>query len=879
MCLAVLNGFSQAPPPPSTARFQFREPQLRAYRLEEKKVGTAAVSARNNWLRAWPENGSTNYVVLGSRIALQLKSASDLNRLIDSRPLELARTVAPNVFILQAPDAWTAAREAERLANLPEVLASCPVARRPKQLHNSYALKPDDPYFDQQWHLENRQSDGVRAGADLNVRAAWPFTTGEGITIGICDDGFELDHPDLAANALGAPHFDFIGGTTNGMPSSSQSEHATAVAGLAAAVQGNSLGVSGVAPAARLASLVIFSAFDNIASEEELMDMFQYRSNVISVQNHSWGNSGIDQLSPSLLEQVAISNAVTFGRDGKGVVIVRSGGNNRGVSGNTDDDGYPSDPRVIAVGAVRFDGRATSYSSPGAALLVAAPSGDSDDNFPTIFTTDRQGFLGYNQGSYTNDLADYCFDSTGFSGTSASAPQISGLAALILSANPALTYRDVQQILILSARHFDLTDPDLTTNGAGFRVSHNVGFGVPDAGQAVTLAKSWSNRPALKSTTLTSTEVRTIPDDSLRVRISGSGVPAELSSLRTEPSLGPHADTPTLVLPLVDVGYATNRISPDLTGKAALIQRGPTGDLPDQRNHFSQKIQRAAEAGAAFAVVYNNTDSTDLIMMGGTEFVPIPAVFIGQNDGEALLGLLQSNIAVSAQIQLAPASYSFAVTNTLLCEHVGVTLVTDHSSRGDLRITLVSPAGTRSVLQRLNNDTAPGPSGWTYYSTHHFYESSAGTWTVYISDERADNSGSVQSVSLTIQGVPIIDTDRDGLDDAWELAHLNTLTFGARDDSDGDGYPNAREQIVGTNPLANDFSLKLDISIWNSDYARLSWPSNTNRNYEILIGASAISPMVLRTNLPGAFPEREWFIPTTNLNYQFIRVRSVPPKS
>src|SRR6185503_19778769 len=213
------------------------------------------------------------------------------------------------------------------------------------------------------------------------------------------------------------------------------------------------------------------------------------------------------------------------------------------------------------------------------------------------------------------------------------------------------------------------------------------------------------------------------------------------------------------------------------------------------------------DAGAAFTVVYNHSNTEEVIVMGGTEFVPIPAVFIGQNDGASLAALLSSNVAVSAQIQLDPASYSFTVTNTLICEHVGATLTTDHSSRGNLRITLVSPAGTRSVLQRLNNDTAPGPSGWTYYSTHHFYESSAGTWTVYISDERADNSGSVQSVSLTIQGVPIIDTDRDGLDDAWELAHFGNLAFGPRDDSDGDGYPNAREQIVGTNPLANDFSL------------------------------------------------------------------------
>src|SRR6185436_15161584 len=192
---------------------------------------------------------------------------------------------------------------------------------------------------------------------------------------------------------------------------------------------------------------------------------------------------------------------------------------------------------------------------------------------------------------------------------------------LILSANPALTYRDVQQILILSARHFDLTDPDLTTNGAGFRVSHNVGFGVPDAGEAVALAKSWINRPPLTGITLESTEVRSIPDDSLRLRISGSGVPAELSSLRTQPSLGPHADTPTLVLPLVDVGYATNQISQDLTGKAALIQRGPAGVLPDHRNQFDQKIQRAADAGAAFAVVYNHSNTDESIVMARTDFV------------------------------------------------------------------------------------------------------------------------------------------------------------------------------------------------------------------------------------------------------------------
>src|SRR5690606_12359166 len=106
-------------------------------------------------------------------------------------------------------------------------------------------------------------------------------------------------------------------------------------------------------------------------------------------------------------------------------------------------------------------------------LLVSAPGGEF--GFPTVFTTDRQGELGYN----TNPDGDYTLNGGNFAGTSVAAPQIAGVAALLLSANTNLTYRDVQQILIQSARHTDLSDPDLTTNGAGFVVSHNVGFGIP----------------------------------------------------------------------------------------------------------------------------------------------------------------------------------------------------------------------------------------------------------------------------------------------------------------------------------------------------------------------------------------------------------------
>jgi subtilisin-like proprotein convertase family protein len=622
----------------------------------------------------------------------------------------------------------------------------------------------------------------------------------------------------------------------------------------------------GVAPDAQLASWKIFTGDNLTASEEQMMDMFQFRSNVVSVENHSWGNVDAPQLAPLPLESVGISNAVAFGRDGRGVVMIHSAGNARDSALNVNDDGYANDPRIIAVASVRADGRAASYSNPGACLLVAAPGGDSDR---AIFTTDRQGAAGFNTGVYTNDFADYVFNNTVI-GTSFSAPQISGLAALILSANPNLTYRDVQQILILSARHFDLADPGLRTNGAGLRFSHNVGFGVPDAGQAVARAQNWPNRPALTSVTATDSSTINIPDDGLRVLISGASVPANLLSIPASGGTGLHADDPTAILPVVDVGLATNPIPLNLTGKCALIQRGA--------NTLAEKIQFAAQAGAAFAIIYNNTGTDERIILGGTDFSPIPAVMIGQNNGVALRNYLQLDTNALAQIRITDfASVSFAITNTLVCEHVGVRLQTSHPRRGDLRITLLSPAGTRSVLQHVNFDDFGGPADWTYYSTQHFYESSAGTWQIVVTDEEPLNVGQISSVELTIRGVAITDTDADGLDDGWETARLGSLAFGPKDDPDGDGYNNAREQVMGTDPNAVDTPFRIDLSVWNERLARLSWPAVTNRNYEVRATNNVAGTFLTMTNRSGNFPEMECFVPYTNFASGFFRVQSTTP--
>ncbi|MHC1768513.1 MAG: S8 family serine peptidase [Verrucomicrobiia bacterium] len=883
----VLERAQAAAPRPASpsAHFQFREPTPAGYCVELPSPAEALLRAASvkGWLTAWPDNGSPNFVQFGDRIVLQLTSPADLEDVLRERPVLLARTVGETVFILQAADAPAALREAQSLAADPRVSACYPVTRRQKQLYGPYAHRPNDPFFyladgsrtEWQAHLENRDSEGTPSGIDLNVRAAWPFSRGEGVLVALADDGFELNHPDLRDRAEGSPHFNFLNDNSSGEPSGVFSNHGTAVAGLIAATADNGKGIAGVAPRAQLASWVIFGSSDQLASEEALMDMFQFSSNVVHVQNHSWGKVGTEQLRLALLEDLAISNAVRFGRSGRGSIIVRAGGNGRGDGNDANDDGYAADPRVIAVAAARLDGRATRYSSPGACLLVAAPSGDVGDavdpclsDTPNMTTTDRQGSRGYNSDTSSEGGGDYAFGGSGFSGTSAATPQIAGLAALILSVNPRLGYRDVQQILALSGRLPGLSDPTLATNGAGFQVSHNLGFGIPDAGMAVSLARTWSNRPASVTVTYTNQPRAEIPDQSLRIVVEGDSVPESIRSIVALPGAGPHPDQVTAWLPLVDAGSATNAISLDLRGQAALIQRGV--------NYFCEKVEYASLAGAEFAIVYNNRDGEARLFMAETDFSSIPSVFINQTDGDALRDYLAESPGTQVRCTVEAAEFTFDVAATLQCEFIGLRLDTDHTARGDLRIVLESPAGTRSVLQRSNQDAIPGPRNWTYYSVQHFFESSFGRWTVRVYDEDIKGTGAIRRATLIVSGVPLEDSDHDSLDDRWEQTQFGDLAYGAADDPDHDGTSNAREQILGTSPLARDIPFQLDLSVWDSRLVRLSWPSDTNTAYRVQIGPETVAPLTLVTNLPGRFYETEWFVPYTNLLHQFFQVQAVP---
>jgi len=818
--------------------------------------------------------GSRRTESLGSRVILGIHNSGQLASLLENRPLERIRAVAPGVFLLQAPDALIAIREAASLSIQSGVSIAHPIRRHHASLHAPYSAKPSDRYVGRQWHLENPPSttDVLGPRADINVRSAWPVTRGQGILIANADDGVDFTHPDLMANWYPELQRNFHTLTDNGSHTTRFQYHGSATAGLHSA-SSNKIGGIGVAPNARFTSWVIFDNADTIPDEQGMADMFLYASNSVPIQNHSWGNADFEPLIPGTLEYLAVSNAATSGRNGLGTLMVRSAGNTRKSSGvksgigDANLDGYANDPHAITVGAVAIHGRAATYSAFGACILVAAPGGESGTS--SIFTTDPVGANGRNrQGTFEDpDLADYTANSLGFFGTSAAAPMITGVTALILSTNPNLGYRDVQQILILSARQTDPSDPDARPNGSGFVVSHNTGFGVPDAGVAVRLAKLWPNRPAHTRRSFLDEQSTPIPDDGLHVRVTGDGIPPEYSNFRATGSDGLHADIPTESIPLYNAGTASEPIQEPLTDRAALIQRGPLTTT------FRTKLDHAAAAGSPFAIVYNNEGSTERLIMRETEFSPIIGVLLSRLDGEALLALTRTNNTARVQIKLDSAVRSFAVTNTLLCEHVGVRIRYTHSRMGDLRVTLRSPAGTLSVLHRPGLVTFEAPEELTYWTTHHFFESTAGVWTIAVSDEASGIAGLIHEVELILRGVPIVDTDSDGLDDDWERLFLGGVNgFLAADDPDNDGFNNAREFLMQTDPLRNETALLLDVSRVAADQLRLSWPGVNGRTYSVESSETPEGPFQVLRTVPGFFPESGWLF-DSNPATQWLRIR------
>lgn len=391
--------------------------------------------------------------VLTNRIILNSDSAALIDGACAAFPGITARPVAAagGYWALEAGTV----REAVAIADL--LAAAGDFAEVYVDLTPPWALRtlPTDPLFAQQWHLDNL----LDPLFDLNAEPAWDAGyTGAGVVIGIVENAWQHTHPDLAAN------FDPEASQTGGTVSS----HATSCAGLAAAVGFNDLMGAGMAYGALLSDQIY-------GSYTETADALGFRNDLNDIKSNSWGPPDVGQIvyMPAII-RTTIEEAIASGRDGLGEVFVWAAGNG-GLSDRVDYDPYASSRFTIAVGAIGdADVRAT-YNERGSSMLTVA---HSSGNARYIATTASAS-------GWTTD----------FGGTSASAPLAAGVIALMLEARPELTWRDVQHILIESARINDPNHPQWITNGGGFAHNYNYGFGAIDAGAAVALTETWRKVP------------------------------------------------------------------------------------------------------------------------------------------------------------------------------------------------------------------------------------------------------------------------------------------------------------------------------------------------------------------------------------------------
>lgn len=181
-----------------------------------------------------------------------------------------------------------------------------------------------------------------------------------------------------------------------------------------------------------------------------------------------------NKVSSSLMS--AIEKGITEGRNGKGIIYTFASGNSYFEGEDVNFSDWTNSRFTITVGAVGKDGLHTDYSTGGAAVTVVAPSKDYSD-IGSLMTAG----IG----------RDTCSDSG--VGTSFACPVVSGVIALMLEANPELSWRDVQGILAETSQNVFNDDQDVSdvTNGAGFWHSNWYGWGIIDAKAAVDAALNW----------------------------------------------------------------------------------------------------------------------------------------------------------------------------------------------------------------------------------------------------------------------------------------------------------------------------------------------------------------------------------------------------
>jgi subtilisin family serine protease len=508
-------------------------PQEFAAAIENARAESGAEPELVLYPAGFPQNEATRRIAT-REVVITAPSRAEADSVAAANGLAFkkAPVFAPNSFVYEAPSPAAALATAIQ-SDSGAIKATPLLARRIAKLN-----MPNDPYTPLQWHLKNTGQRSLISGGgnitatpgiDINVESVWnypstkPFSStssnntgsfvrGNGVVIGIVDDGMEWNHPDLLSNANPDLQWDWNQGDSDPSPYYLSDAHGTSCAGVAAARGNNRLGVVGVAPEATLVGMRLIS--DPITDLDEAEAM-AWLPDQIDIKSNSWGYPpfGEDPLTGEFtgwypmvkngeLAEAALKYATDFGRNGKGTIITFAAGNSDEYLDSTgailksgarmDFADFQSSIYTIAVGSVGSLGVKSNYSQIGSALLISAPSNTTDGTGLGVMTTDNRGSYGYNPGVLPGDFPSSGDVTKTFGGTSSACPTVSGAIALMLQKNPDLGWRDVQEILVLSAnKTFD--PAGWTTNAAGIQFNYNYGAGLVDAAAAVNMADGWTN--------------------------------------------------------------------------------------------------------------------------------------------------------------------------------------------------------------------------------------------------------------------------------------------------------------------------------------------------------------------------------------------------
>jgi subtilisin family serine protease len=279
---------------------------------------------------------------------------------------------------------------------------------------------PNDPWF-VNWEKDKQQ---------VNTPLAWDNATGGGLSIAIVDSGVNCSHEDLSSQCVAGWNF-----YNNNSNTTDVSGHGTAVAGVAAALGNNGVGIAGVAIQAKIMPLRV-SAIDGTATYSALASAITYAADhgvrVVNVSYQAGGSSTVE-------------SAANYLKSRGGLLVVSEGN-------YSSDTGYTNSPNIISVSGVDSNDGIYSWSSFGSDVDVSAPG-------CTGATTNLSGAYG------------------SFCGTSNAAPEVAGVLALIWSANQSLSPDQATDLLFKSSK-------DLGTSGW----DKYYGWGRIDAAGAVSLA-------------------------------------------------------------------------------------------------------------------------------------------------------------------------------------------------------------------------------------------------------------------------------------------------------------------------------------------------------------------------------------------------------